>query len=58
MPGLNIIEIIAGILLCKVVNHSCPDTVDERVINMKPNSVYTRYVTYKSQLYSLTPLQA
>ena len=41
-----------------MVNHSCPDTVDERVINMKPNSVYTRYVTYKSQLYSLTPLQA
>jgi len=29
-----------GILLCKVVNHSCPDTVDERVINMNPNSVY------------------
>jgi len=29
-----------GILLCKVVNHSCPDTVDERVINMEPNSVY------------------
>ena len=23
-----------GILLCKIVNHSCPDTVDERVINI------------------------
>merc|ERR1712223_109760 len=32
-----------GILLCKVVNHSCPDTVDERVINMRPNSVYTQH---------------
>jgi len=32
-----------GILLCKIVNHSCPDTVDERVINMKPNSVYKRH---------------
>ena len=35
-------DIFAGILLCKIVNHSCPDTVDERVINMKPNSVYKR----------------
>ena len=35
---------LSGILLCKIVNHSCPDTVDERVINMKPNSVYKRYV--------------
>ena len=32
-----------GILLCKIVNHSCPDTVDERAINMKPNSVYQRH---------------
>jgi plastin-3 len=32
-----------GILLCKVVNHSCPDTVDERVINMRPGSVYTQH---------------
>jgi len=31
-----------GILLCKIVNHSCPDTIDERVIDLKPNSVYKR----------------
>merc|ERR1740137_405473 len=42
--GRNLYEAVKdGILLCKVVNHSCPDTVDERVINMKPNSVYTRH---------------
>ena len=42
-----------GILLCKVVSHSCPDTVDERVINMKPNSVYKRYFSVTT-LPSLT----
>jgi len=42
--GKNLYEAVKdGILLCKIVNHSCPDTVDERVINMKPNSVYTRH---------------
>jgi len=42
--GTNLYDAVKdGILLCKVVNHSCPDTVDERVINMKPNSVYTRH---------------
>ena len=35
-------KITDGILLSKIINHSCPDTVDERVINMKPNSVYKR----------------
>lgn len=24
-----------GILLCKIINHSCPDTIDERAINKK-----------------------
>ena len=39
--GLSLYDAVKdGILLCKIVNHSCPDTVDERVINMKPNSVY------------------
>ena len=28
--------------MLQVVNHSCPDTVDERVINMNPGSVYTQ----------------
>ncbi|XP_074595251.1 plastin-2 fimbrin [Brevipalpus obovatus] len=26
-----------GILLCKIINHSCPDTIDERAINKKKN---------------------
>ena len=42
--GLSLYDAVKdGILLCKIVNHSCPDTVDERVINMKPNSVYKRH---------------
>ena len=41
--GLSLYDAVKdGILLCKIVNHSCPDTVDERVIDMKPNSVYKR----------------
>lgn len=31
-----------GILLCKVINHSCPDTIDERAINKKNLTVYTK----------------
>ncbi|GJQ66980.1 putative calcium ion binding protein [Trypoxylus dichotomus] len=31
-----------GILLCKVINHSCPDTIDERAINKKNLTLYTR----------------
>ena len=39
--GLSLYDAVKdGILLCKIVNHSCSDTVDERVINMKPNSLY------------------
>jgi plastin-3 len=30
-----------GILLCKVINHSCPDTIDERTINKKNLTLYT-----------------
>ncbi|XP_023344853.1 plastin-3 [Eurytemora carolleeae] len=42
--GLNLYEAVKdGILLCKIINHSCPDTVDERTIDMKPNSVYKRH---------------
>ena len=38
--GLSLYDAVKdGILLCKIINHSCPDTVDERVINKKPNSV-------------------
>lgn len=32
-----------GILLCKVINHSCPDTIDERVINRKKLTLYTKH---------------
>jgi len=44
-----------GILISKIVNHSCPDTVDERVINMKPNSVYQRH---ENLTLALTSAQA
>lgn len=32
-----------GILLCKIINHSCPDTIDERAINKKNLTVYREY---------------
>lgn len=32
-----------GILLCKTINHSCPDTIDERAINKKNLTVYTKH---------------
>lgn len=32
-----------GILLCKLINHSCPDTIDERAINKKNLTVYTQF---------------
>lgn len=32
-----------GILLCKLINHSCPDTIDERAINKKNLTVYTKF---------------
>uniref|UniRef100_A0A1Q3FIE8 Putative ca2+-binding actin-bundling protein n=1 Tax=Culex tarsalis TaxID=7177 RepID=A0A1Q3FIE8_CULTA len=32
-----------GILLCKIINHSCPDTIDERAINKKTLTVYTKF---------------
>lgn len=31
-----------GILLCKIINHSCPDTIDERAINKKNLTLYTK----------------
>ncbi|KAF5294787.1 hypothetical protein FQA39_LY00271 [Lamprigera yunnana] len=31
-----------GILLCKVINHSCPDTIDERAINKKNLTLYRK----------------
>ncbi|XP_053205055.1 plastin-1-like [Panonychus citri] len=32
-----------GILLCKIINHSCPETIDERAINKKNLTVYTKH---------------
>jgi plastin-3 len=32
-----------GILLCKIINHSCPDTIDERAINVKNLTLYTKH---------------
>ncbi|XP_064086378.1 plastin-2-like isoform X1 [Macrobrachium nipponense] len=32
-----------GILLCKVINHSCPDTIDERAINVRNLTLYTKH---------------
>lgn len=42
--GKNLYERISdGILLCKIINHSCPDTIDERAINKKNLTVYTKF---------------
>lgn len=41
-----------GILLCKIINHSCPDTIDERAINMKNLSLYTKHENLTLALYS------
>merc|ERR1719300_2061121 len=36
-------KITDGILLSKIINHSCPDTIDERAVNKKPGaSVYAK----------------
>ncbi|XP_077290091.1 plastin-2 fimbrin isoform X2 [Arctopsyche grandis] len=32
-----------GLILCKVINHSCPDTIDERAINKKVLTLYTKH---------------
>ena len=32
-----------GILLIKMINHSCPDTIDERAFNKKPSTVYSKH---------------
>ena len=41
-----------GILLCKVINHSCPDTIDERAINKKNLTLYTKHENLTLALYS------
>lgn len=36
-------KITDGILIVKMINHSCPDTIDERAVNKKPNTVYAKH---------------
>ncbi len=36
-------KISDGILIIKMINHSCPDTVDERAVNKKINTVYAKH---------------
>ncbi|KAG9510996.1 Plastin-3 [Fragariocoptes setiger] len=42
--GAGLYEAIKdGILLCKIINYSCPETIDERAINKKGLTVYTKH---------------
>lgn len=42
--GDNLYEGIKdGILLCKIINFSCPDTIDERAINKRNLTLYTKH---------------
>lgn len=44
MPGEALYDRVKdGILLCKMINHSCPETIDERAINKKGLTVYTKH---------------
>lgn len=44
MPGETLYEKVKdGILLCKIINHSCPETIDERAINKRNLTVYTKH---------------
>jgi plastin-3 len=36
----------------KVINHSCPDTIDERAINKKNLTLYTKHENLTLALYS------
>ena len=36
----------------KIINHSCPDTIDERAINMKNLTLYTKHENLTLALYS------
>ncbi|XP_017782182.1 PREDICTED: plastin-2 isoform X2 [Nicrophorus vespilloides] len=45
-------KVTDGILLCKVINHSCPDTIDERTINKKNLTLYTKLENLTLALYS------
>jgi len=36
-------KVTDGILIVKMINHSCPDTIDERAVNKKPSTVYAKH---------------
>lgn len=36
----------------KIINHSCPDTIDERAINKKNLTLYTKHENLTLALYS------
>ena len=40
------------IFYSKVINHSCPDTIDERAINKKNLTLYTKHENLTLALYS------
>ena len=41
---LNVPSIIKNYYFSsKMINHSCPDTIDERAVNKKPNTVYAKH---------------
>ena len=42
--AFNVPSIIRNYLFSrKMINHSCPDTIDERAVNKKPNTVYAKH---------------
>jgi plastin-3 len=36
-------KVTDGILIVKMINHSCPDTIDERAVNMTTKTVYAKH---------------
>lgn len=46
------LKIKDGIMLCKIINHSCPDTIDERAINKKNLTVYREFENLTLALFS------
>ncbi|CAB4009606.1 plastin-3-like [Paramuricea clavata] len=47
-----------GILLCKLINLSAPDTVDERAINIKPEDKMNIYLKQENQILALNSASA
>ncbi|XP_028399600.1 plastin-2-like [Dendronephthya gigantea] len=47
-----------GIILCKLINLSAPDTVDERAINIKPEEKLNIYLKQENQILALNSASA